>query len=505
MRWSVYVGLAALIVSLFTVSNLGVTQGQATVQTIHLDAANPRLEWTASGPVEVHYDGVLNGGWLELIQTPVATPEPTVAATPEPTVEPTPEPTMEPTAEPTVTVEPTAEPTPEPTAEPTPTPEPEPDNAFFVDCDNGNDGNSGRSSEEAWKTVERANNAEISAGEALLFERGCTFNDPLVADWVGTEAAPITIGAYGEGDNPRFRDNNGPSIQVSGQWLIIQHLTAFHERGDYPTTDVRGDCTIPQGWRMGVVVNGDDNVLRQIEATQNAVGVFFQDASERNLLTESRLVDNEFDPNSSIGPTGVLLHGTGNEISYSHFEGNQGECSPPGTAFEIYKAYDSWIHHNTVMYDRKFAEMGVSADTLIEHNKMYNHFELGGNGSQGIVTRGEGVAFGPVLRTTIRYNTFWFNNPDDATSATIINCGACAPNIIEAHHNILVTARRAVWVGGTINEHDNLYWNPATGGMPTVQGFTPTNPVVADPLLVDPANGDFSRQSGSPATGYGAE
>ncbi len=117
-----------------------------------------------------------------------------------------------------------------------------------------------------------------------------------------------------------------------------------------------------------------------------------------------------------------------------------------------------------------------------------------------------GAPFGPVTNTEVRYNTFVFANPAESDKAAILNCSACGPDILHAHHNILVSAtKRVAWVGGSLDEHDNLYWNPASGTAPRIDGYTPTNPVFGDPLLVDPASGDFRLQDGSPALGYGAE
>ena len=71
---------------------------------------------------------------------------------------------------------------------------------YFVRA-TGDDSAIGTSKTAAWKSVGRANQASLRAGDRLLFESGCSFsgNLHLRADEGGTDSEPVTIGSFGPG------------------------------------------------------------------------------------------------------------------------------------------------------------------------------------------------------------------------------------------------------------------------------------------------------------------
>lgn len=75
---------------------------------------------------------------------------------------------------------------------------------FYVDPINGNDNNSGLSEGAAWKSVPKVNAHSFQPGDSVLFKSGEVYHDPLRITAMGTESAPITIGSFGDGANPRF-------------------------------------------------------------------------------------------------------------------------------------------------------------------------------------------------------------------------------------------------------------------------------------------------------------
>lgn len=79
---------------------------------------------------------------------------------------------------------------------------------YYVDAQQGNDSRSGRSAAEAWKTLERASQVALQPGDSLLLRRGTSQRGQLeIRDARGTEAAPIVVGAYGEGRRPVVHGN----------------------------------------------------------------------------------------------------------------------------------------------------------------------------------------------------------------------------------------------------------------------------------------------------------
>jgi hypothetical protein len=66
----------------------------------------------------------------------------------------------------------------------------------------GDDGNSGTSADQSWKTITKADSAVLEPGDSILFEQGGTYYGALTVTASGTATDPITIGAYGSGAAP---------------------------------------------------------------------------------------------------------------------------------------------------------------------------------------------------------------------------------------------------------------------------------------------------------------
>ena len=86
---------------------------------------------------------------------------------------------------------------------------------FFVSAVSGNDGNDGLSPQSPWKSLDRVNAAELKPGDRVLFRRNEAWRVTLVPR-SGREGAPITYGAYGEGEKPLLLGSLGRSSP--GDW-----------------------------------------------------------------------------------------------------------------------------------------------------------------------------------------------------------------------------------------------------------------------------------------------
>ena len=72
---------------------------------------------------------------------------------------------------------------------------------YHVDASAGNDRNDGISPAAAWRSLQKVNLAELKPGDNVLFKRGEIWRGQLFPQ-SGSEEAPITYGAYGEGAKP---------------------------------------------------------------------------------------------------------------------------------------------------------------------------------------------------------------------------------------------------------------------------------------------------------------
>lgn len=80
---------------------------------------------------------------------------------------------------------------------------------YYVDASNGDDSNSGLSTEAAWKSVSKVSDTKFRAGDLILFKRGGQWREQLIVSASGSAGNPITYGAYGNGDRPVF---NGADV-----------------------------------------------------------------------------------------------------------------------------------------------------------------------------------------------------------------------------------------------------------------------------------------------------
>ena len=71
--------------------------------------------------------------------------------------------------------------------------------------EDGNDSHTGTSQAQAWASLEKLNTMilRLKPGDRVLFKRGSRFQGTItIQNIMGSEARPITFGAYGEGENP---------------------------------------------------------------------------------------------------------------------------------------------------------------------------------------------------------------------------------------------------------------------------------------------------------------
>jgi hypothetical protein len=75
--------------------------------------------------------------------------------------------------------------------------------SYHVDSQTGSDTNDGRSPQTAWATLNKASGMTYEKGDRILLKRGCVFKGKLeLTGATGTEDAPVSIEAYGDGDTP---------------------------------------------------------------------------------------------------------------------------------------------------------------------------------------------------------------------------------------------------------------------------------------------------------------
>ena len=92
-------------------------------------------------------------------------------------------------------------------------------NTYYVDSTSGNDDNDGLSPEKAFASIDKLNTITFLPGDEILFKKGETFVGCFKPQGSGTEAAPIKIASYGDGDKR-------PVLQPGEDWQVSHIMSA---------------------------------------------------------------------------------------------------------------------------------------------------------------------------------------------------------------------------------------------------------------------------------------
>ncbi len=65
---------------------------------------------------------------------------------------------------------------------------------YYVDCNAANDSGNGTSTGTAWKTINKVNTSSFSAGDSILFNKGCIWREQLTVPSSGSAENVITFG-----------------------------------------------------------------------------------------------------------------------------------------------------------------------------------------------------------------------------------------------------------------------------------------------------------------------
>jgi hypothetical protein len=127
---------------------------------------------------------------------------------------------------------------------------------YHVDSQRGDDEFPGTSVDQPWRTLERVNTQTFVPGDRLVFKADTRYVGQLAPRGSGTEAQPIKLGTYGEGERPRI-EGEGRVLDT----LVLRNVEFWEVEGLEITN--RGERRAP--WRTGVrIVNDGFGRMRHI-------------------------------------------------------------------------------------------------------------------------------------------------------------------------------------------------------------------------------------------------
>ncbi len=380
---------------------------------------------------------------------------------------------------------------------------------FYVDSQNGSDQLTGKSVDQAWKSLAQANKAPLSAGDTLFLKCDGDWTGALNIKASGSQAHPIVLTSYGQGQKPVLENpgqTGSSALTLAGNWLIVESIL------------------VRKVFKVGIeILNGADYaVLRNIEVTDCGIGASL--AGRFGLVTGSYFHDLHIVVNTNdggdddYGAVGVLFNNSDNEVSYNRFV----RCVAPsfdygvdGGAVEIWADKDIrniYVHHNSAYRCSGFFEIGgqgfVVDGIRAAYNEIVDCFGL----SYAYVNNGGTY--------TIKLKSFrWENNtmvvrdcPNEKIWTSIAFTEPSDPGVFIMRNNLfyLFNAERIIWnVTEPIEDH-NLFYHGGTAWFELNLKPSATDIVDKDPMLMasgvcKDTIGNFRFKPGSPAIDNGVD
>jgi hypothetical protein len=243
----------------------------------------------------------------------------------------------------------------------------------------GNDGGSGLSDAQAWKTISKVNGFSFKAGDDVYFRCGDTWTGQFIINWSGTgESNRAVVGAY-------YMNGGTETIGVSGNKPVISgnnktiptgdlYSALLYVQGDYVTVT---NLEIKQSRGRNILVHssssGADYVTLNNLYIHDAYGsaVYVNTGSDNCTLEYCEVYNNGYDAWAEPGnwPAVVIAWQTTNfrahhnKIYHNWGEGLNDYNHSSGTIFEDNQVYENWAVN---IYS------SCTKDVIIRRNLVYN-------------------------------------------------------------------------------------------------------------------------------------
>lgn len=393
-------------------------------------------------------------------------------------------------------------------------------NSYYIDAIGGNDNNDGTMN-HPWQSLSKISSTTFLPGDNIYFKRGTSYNGCVTINGNGSPNLPITVGAYGIGNAPRFTNpnyavNKGNAMRVRGDYQIIENLYFHHTAPAPPSAS-----SFEEVWELGAlhISIGNDHVIIRNNEFAN-VPKAIQSYSQNSLITANYIHDanmdqeNGFLQNPYWGPIGIQL-GIGNqEVSHNRIENMYavgGAFVADGGAIEIDDGRNHknniHIHHNKTYHNMGFTEISYWDDIdFMESNNMVIEYNLSRDYQSFLLW------WAPTHNSVVKNNTIIRDDNEVKGNWNAVFILDAPPGDVHLTKNIVVVDNdqtESIFIQGfdgavnDVNHTDNCYWNVAGGninlGLSQLSGE-----IFTDPMFISYTDKNYFLQTNSPASGWGA-
>jgi hypothetical protein len=241
---------------------------------------------------------------------------------------------------------------------------------YYVDAVNGDDANTGRSEDKAWKSLSKVSATTFLPASRILFKAGDVWVGRLYPKGSGNSTAPIIIDQYGEGNKPVI-DGNG----MTGTGTVYLYNQEYWEINNLEITNDGDADDDRRGVRIELENYGTAHHIHlknlYIHHIKGAVGQerYNKRTAGIGFGIEDAKIPTHFD---DILVEGCLIHTCQNQGIITEY--SKGGGFYPGTEkFENVKFTNAAIRNNTIYEIAKNAMiLRLWEGGIVENNLCYN-------------------------------------------------------------------------------------------------------------------------------------
>lgn len=409
---------------------------------------------------------------------------------------------------------------------------------YYINSKQGNDNNSGISKNEPFKSLVKLEQDIFKPGDSILFACGSEYKGGFIFECSGNKDNPIVIASYsttpelilstprnkldslfekhGAGPPPSFSNSEwnilaGNIFHIKGSYVILESLY-FHDN-TYPPGSDRINKNVQKMGAVYLAPGADNCIIRNCEFYNTPVAIKIK--SSHNTISHNYFHDATGKLAYSWGPIAIMITKPYNEICYNRII-NYGSYGGPygsdGGAIELDGVDDDFngraisIHHNVSINNNGFLELaGNGIDSILVAYNLSddkNQF-LGGGSMKNIFVFNNTIV--RLKEPNVDRFIFWTFKPASTHIIVRNNIFILPEDISVFGPYILPEGHQRARIGNQPHDH-NLYFSVSPFNKDPLGSIKiGENDIIADPLFIDPVNGNFRLKKNSPARNAGAK